>query len=90
MTLNPSIKELLSPLQERQTSIEIFLLNGIRLIGKLDNFNEQCLVLNDYQHRQIVFFHAISTIQMDAETTPMTHTSYKQRTRSGLFRQRNR
>lgn len=47
--------------------VSVFLINGIRLVGKLKQFDQFTLLLEDKEGtRQLVFKHAVSTIQPPA------------------------
>lgn len=46
---------------EEKFPVSIFLINGIKLQGEIDGFDEQAIVLRD-SVAQLIFRHAISTI----------------------------
>ena len=51
----------LQHLREENTPVSIFLINGIKLQGQLDNFDQEVVILKN-SSSQLVFKHAISTI----------------------------
>ncbi len=51
----------LEELQKDKTSVSIFLINGIKLHGIVDNFDSQVIMLKNAV-TQMVFKHAISTV----------------------------
>jgi host factor-I protein len=51
----------LQSLQEEKTAIAVFLVNGIKLQGQIEAFDDQVIVLKNIT-TQLVFKHAISTI----------------------------
>ena len=51
----------LQKLQEDKTPVSIFLVNGIKLQGHIESFDDTVIML-DNAVRQMVFKHAISTV----------------------------
>ena len=61
-TEQPTLQEnFLKTLQEEHTPVSIFLVNGIKLLGRIESFDEHVIML-DNSIRQMVFKHAISTV----------------------------
>ncbi len=54
----------LSGLLDRQTHISVYLINGIRLRGKIVSFDSTVLCLKSAT-TQLVYKHAISTVTID-------------------------
>ncbi|QSV17306.1 RNA chaperone Hfq [Photobacterium ganghwense] len=58
----------LRSLVRNHAAVTIFLINGVKLQGQIENFDERIIVLkNSNDDRQFVYKHAISTI---APSTP--------------------
>ncbi|MEM6406682.1 MAG: RNA chaperone Hfq [Pseudomonadota bacterium] len=53
----------LQHLVETEKHVSIFLVNGVQLKGKINEFGLSCLCLCSDFGDQLVMFHAISTIQ---------------------------
>ena len=51
----------------RATRVAVFLVNGIRLIGSVESFDRHIVLLRSATGVQLVYKHAISTVQPDAE-----------------------
>jgi host factor-I protein len=47
---------------ENKTAVVIFLINGVKLQGVIDDFDEVSVVLKRDQYVQLLYRHAISTI----------------------------
>jgi host factor-I protein len=52
----------LNALRKERVSVSIFLLNGIKLQGVVESFDQFVIVLNNNNTNQMVYKHAISTI----------------------------
>lgn len=52
----------LNTLKKEQTPVSIFLVNGIKLQGKIDSFDQYAIMLKSKESQQMVYKHAISTI----------------------------
>ena len=52
----------LSKLKNEKALITIFLVNGVKLEGFINNFDNFSLCLQRHDHLQLVYKHAISTI----------------------------
>lgn len=64
MTDVQSQEQYLSNLQNDATSVSLYLINGIKLIGQIAGFDEQIVLLKDNKsnYLQLIYKHAISTI----------------------------
>lgn len=51
----------LTKLRDKQMPVAVFLVNGIKLQGKIEHFDDNVLILQN-QVRQMVFKHAVSTV----------------------------
>jgi host factor-I protein len=51
----------------RANQVAVFLVNGIRLVGSVESFDQHTVLLRSATGVQLVYKHAISTIQVDAE-----------------------
>ena len=49
------------------TCVSVFLVNGIRLVGSVESFDRHVVVLRSATGVQLVYKHAISTVQPDTE-----------------------
>ena len=52
----------LNTLRRDKVSVTIFLIGGVRLVGKIRGFDKYSVVLESNQQEQLIFKHAISTI----------------------------
>jgi host factor-I protein len=52
----------LNTLRRDKVSVTIFLIGGVRLVGKIRGFDKYSVVLESNQQDQLIFKHAISTI----------------------------
>lgn len=52
----------LNTLKKEQTPVSLFLVNGIKLQGKIDSFDQYAIMLKNRDSQQLVYKHAISTI----------------------------
>ena len=53
--------------RKEKTQITIYLINGIKLIGRIKSFDKYTVILGNGHQEQMIFKHAISTI-----STPRT------------------
>lgn len=56
----------LSKLRDQQLPVSVFLVNGIKLQGKIEHFDDHVLILQNHV-RQMVFKHAVSTVVPSAD-----------------------
>jgi host factor-I protein len=49
------------------TDVAIFLINGVRLVGSIESFDQHTVSLRSATGLQLVYKHAISTVQPNAE-----------------------
>ena len=80
MTTRPSIQDdFLQRLVKDKTTVNVFLVNGIRLSGQLGSFDQFAVLLESDAAVQLVFKHAISTVvpvngtARDSTEAPMRH-----------------
>lgn len=83
--------EMLSSVQSNGSQVAIFLVNGIRLLGKIEAFDRYVVVLRSSAGTQAIYKHAISTVQVDtnrgeSSTKPLPQSEQHRNggTRSGL------
>lgn len=74
----------LNTLRKERTPVSIFLMNGIKLQGQIESF-DQFVVLLKNTHSQMIYKHAISTIVPSAPVriqreAPKTETAEKAET----------
>lgn len=60
--MNNVQSEFLTDLEEKEISVTVFLINGVKLQGIITKQDEQSLLLRRDGHTQLVYKHAISTI----------------------------
>ena len=60
----------LNNLRRDKTAVTIFLIGGVRLVGKIRGFDKYSVVLESNQQEQLIFKHAISTITTARPMTP--------------------
>jgi RNA chaperone Hfq len=63
--------EMLASMQADGSRVAIFLVNGIRLVGQIDGFDQHIVVLRSNTGTQTIYKHAIST--MSAVDPPWRH-----------------
>ncbi len=56
----------ISKLQTNNTTVAIYLTNGIKLVGKIEGFDRHVLLLGGAT-QQIIYKHAVSTLQVATE-----------------------
>ena len=66
--------EFLKALVEARVPVTLYLLNGIRLLGQIESFDQYGVVLGGAS-QQFIFKHAISTIVPAREATPASGPS---------------
>jgi host factor-I protein len=54
----------LEKLRTDQTSVSLYLINGIKLLGQISAYDEEIILLKDHKNfcEQLIYKHAISTI----------------------------
>lgn len=52
----------LNKLQDNETSVTVFLVNGVKLQGIITQFDGNALLLRRDGHTQLIYKHAVSTI----------------------------
>ena len=55
----------LDGLRTRDISVAVFLVNGIKLIGSIESFDQFIVLLRNKDTKQMIYKHAISTIVPD-------------------------
>jgi len=64
----PLQDEFLEDLRTKHSTVSMFLVNGIRLVGRIEAFDKHAVLLGS-QVQQLVYKHAISTV-MPGEPRP--------------------
>ena len=65
--------EYLNALTKEHVRVSVFLVNGIRLVGYIQSFDQYVLMLNSATGMQTIYKHAISTVQEDiGKPSPIT------------------
>ena len=59
----------LNTMRRDKVPVTIFLIGGVRLVGKIRGFDKYSVVLESNNQEQLIFKHAISTIAMAKSTT---------------------
>ena len=63
MSKGPALQDpFLNALRKDHASVAIFLMNGIKLQGQIESFDQFVVVLRNNNTNQMVYKHAISTI----------------------------
>jgi host factor-I protein len=57
--------EMLASVRADGSQVAIFLVNGIRLVGQIEAFDQYIVVLRSSAGTQTIYKHAISTVQVD-------------------------
>jgi len=60
-TKNPIQDTFLETLKQERTPVAVFLVNGIKLLGHIEDYDSEVVLLRNVS-TQIIFKHAISTI----------------------------
>ena len=58
----------LNTMRRDKVPVTIFLIGGVRLVGKIRGFDKYSVVLESNNQDQLIFKHAISTIAMSKTT----------------------
>jgi len=61
--------EMLASVRADGSQVAIFLVNGIRLVGQIEAFDQYIVVLRSSAGTQTIYKHAISTVQVDTGRT---------------------
>jgi host factor-I protein len=65
--------DFLNALAKEHVPVSVFLVNGIRLVGYIQSFDQYVLMLNSATGMQTIYKHAISTVQEDTgKPSPIT------------------
>jgi host factor-I protein len=65
--------DFLNALAKGHIPVSVFLVNGIRLVGYIQWFDQYVLMLNSAMGMQTIYKHAISTVQEDiGKPSPIT------------------
>src|SRR5260370_41284113 len=63
----------LNAFTKEHVRVTVFLVNGIRLVGYIQSFDQYVLMLNSATGMQTIYKHAISTVQEDiGKPSPIT------------------
>ncbi|CAB3797612.1 RNA chaperone Hfq [Pararobbsia alpina] len=62
--------EVLNSLRKERKRVQIFLINGIRLVGTIESFDQYLIMLSTPNGVQGIYKRAISTVQPDTGTRP--------------------
>ena len=62
----------LNNLRRDKVAVTIFLIGGVRLVGKIRGFDKYSVVLESNQQEQLIFKHAISTITTAKPMIPVS------------------
>jgi len=84
--------EMLDLVRADGSQVAIFLVNGIRLVGQVEAFDQYIVVLRSSKGTQTIYKHAISTVQVDTgrrgpstnPRPPSEHHYEGDRSRTGL------
>src|SRR5260370_17924716 len=65
--------DFLNMLTKEHVRVSVFLVNGIRLVGYIQSFDQYVLMLTSATGMQTIYKHAISTVQQDiGKPSPIT------------------
>ncbi len=69
---SPAVQDQFLTTAGRQSAVDLYLMSGVMLSGKVLAFDQFSILLEREQRLQLIYKHAISTIQMDnAEVSPV-------------------
>ena len=60
----------LNSIRKEKVQVTLYLVNGIKLTGRIRSFDKFSVILESNNQEQLVFKHAISTIVLPREGTP--------------------
>ena len=85
-----SVQEVfLAQLAQSRMPVTVFLTNGVKLQGRVTNFDRFCLVLTRAGHTQLIFKKAVSTIMPGGEAELLeVHSQPRASSRLSLARRR--
>jgi host factor-I protein len=66
--------EMLASVLADGSKVAIFLVNGIRLVGQIEAFDQYIVVLRSSAGTQTIYKHAISTVQVDTNAVDPLRT----------------
>jgi host factor-I protein len=61
--------EFYQTLKENKSFVNVFLVNGIKLYGKIAEYEEKVVFLESNKSVQLIYIHAISTVQPSLNQT---------------------
>lgn len=68
--------QFLNTLRKEHTTVSIFLVNGIKLVGRIESFDQYMVLLRGHdQAVQAIFKHAISTVSPARQVSVTTRPS---------------
>ncbi len=67
----------LNSLRRERTLVNVFLMGGVKLTGKIKSFDKYAVILETNNQEQLIFKHAISTVVV-ARATPGTAQAVQQ------------
>ncbi len=70
----------LNTLRKERKRVQVYLVNGIRLIGSIESFDPFVVMLSTPGGMQAIYKQAISTIQLDTGTRPAASAARPART----------
>ena len=65
----------LNQARKERAVVTIFLMGGAKLTGKIKSFDKYSLILESNHQEQLIFKHAISTVQMSRSGPPSPHAA---------------
>jgi len=66
MSKHQSLQEpFLNGLRTKDISVSVFLVNGIKLVGRIESFDQFVILLRNKDTNQMIYKHAISTVVPD-------------------------
>lgn len=68
-----SAVRILDDLIKHKVEVSVYLLSGIRLIGFLEDHDDEQLILNHQDHPQVIFKHAVATIMPNIDKNPRNY-----------------
>ena len=64
----------LNTVRRDKASVTVFLISGVKLIGKIKGFDKYSVILEANNQEQLIFKHAISTISQSRRGTGELHS----------------
>jgi host factor-I protein len=66
----------LNSLRKEKSVVTIYLVSGVKLIGRIRSFDKYSVILDSSGQEQLIFKHAISTVVLNRGNSTVAHPSF--------------